>query len=45
MKEDVVDQAGLTRPEVIAVVLYTGPIVSQPYAVSPQKNADLYNIT
>jgi hypothetical protein len=29
MKEDVVSRAGLTRPEVIAVVLYTGPMVSQ----------------
>ncbi len=28
MKEDVVSRAGLTRPEVIAVVLYTGPMVS-----------------
>jgi hypothetical protein len=29
MHEDVVNRAGLTRPEVIAVVLYTGPMVSQ----------------
>ncbi len=29
MNLDVVKQAGLTRYEVIAVVLYTGPMVSQ----------------
>ncbi len=29
-KVDLSVRAGLTRPEVIAVVLYTGPLVSQP---------------
>ncbi len=29
MNEDVVNRAKLSRPEVIAVVLYTGPMVSQ----------------
>ncbi len=29
MDKDVAKQAGLTRPEVIAVVLYSGPMVSR----------------
>ncbi len=35
MKENVVSGAGLTKPEVIAVVLYTGPMVSQTLCCMP----------
>jgi hypothetical protein len=35
-KMDVSVRAGLTQPEVIAVVLYTGPMVSLPYLKSPK---------
>ena len=34
MQEGVATQSKLTRHEVIAVVLYTGPMVSRPYRLS-----------
>ena len=42
MKEDVVSRAGLTRPEVIAVVLYTGPMVSRKHNLDSGMLSSIY---